>query len=62
RGEILGLANLKVFHIEKRLEYSSASEKAAQRRRHLKAMIDDFYQLIEEAGLPDVQAWRAAIA
>lgn len=39
----------KVFHIEKRLKYSSASEKAAQRRQHLKAMIDDFYQLIEEA-------------
>ena len=39
----------KVFHVEKRLEYSSASEKAAQRRQHLKAMIDDFYQLIEEA-------------
>ena len=39
----------KVFHIEKRLRYSSASEKATQRRQHLKAMIDDFYQLIEEA-------------
>ena len=39
----------KVFHIEKRLKYSSASEKAAQRHQHLKAVIDDFYQLIEEA-------------
>lgn len=39
----------KVFHIEKRLKYSSASEKAAQRHQHLKAVIDDFYQLIEGA-------------
>ncbi len=38
----------KVFHAEKRLKYSSADEKAAQRRQHLKALIDRFYQLIEE--------------
>ncbi|MGE9968134.1 hypothetical protein ACQRAZ_10800 [Limosilactobacillus mucosae] len=31
------------------MKYSSASEKAAQRHQHLKVMIDDFYQLIEEA-------------
>lgn len=39
----------RVFHTEKRLKYSSANEKAAQRRQYLKVMIDRFYELIEKA-------------